>query len=309
MQLQPTSVNISPTTFSELPKLIIYKFKANYDKNLADISITKELESLIGNMKSLESMKGFVKGKFNSLRSGQKDDIELHYLDSLFDSYWYINLERHLNYECDEIYDLESKNRDAMTIQINNLSPKSLINVEEKRIELKVTEHCQTVKKYRHFLSNDTAKIDDNFSDIYLGKQRYRFNKVNIDNVKTEKVTRFKISPDKLINDAQAHLLAQDIKADRILKDHLKFEEINLYLIPIHLFSYTQPSKGIYNKIIKFNAVTGEIIRNPMFPNLNLNKDSVAELGSELAVEVANYFVPLSGTIAKIAYQELTKEK
>ncbi|HGO5855148.1 TPA: hypothetical protein ACK3JH_002064 [Mannheimia haemolytica] len=303
--------HIAKTEFSEMPELITYKFRANYDKKLAEMQIPTKLNSIIAQMKSIEGIKGLVKGGFNRIRNNQSDEIEVTYLESAFDSFWFIDVERHLKYECDETYSCEVFNHHSKNVRLlSNGNAFSSCEVKNGKIQFEVTEHCETTKNYRHYLSNGSGHIDDNLATVYLGKNKFPHTKINKNNVNTDKVLKFKLSPERLITDSVLHLLREKIKAERITRDHLSFKEAKLYLVPIHFFSYSNPLKGVFNSLVKFNAVTGdcEMMNQTKYPTL-ISKEDLPTIISELVVETANYMLPLSGTITKLVIDNARKHQ
>lgn len=305
--------HITKTEFSDMPELITYKFRTNYDKKLAEMQIPAKLNSIISQIKSLDGLKGLVKGSFNRIsNSNQNEEITLNYLETAFDSYWFIDVERQLKYECNEIYTCDVANYHAKNVQLPlKANEKSEFEVKNGKIQFEVTEFCETVKRYRHFLSNITGNVEDEFATLYLGgKNKFENSKVSKNKVNTDKVLRFELSPERLITKSVLHLLSEKIKAERITFDRLSFKEVNLYLLPVHFFSYSNSVKGMENCLVKFNAVTGdcEIMNQTKYPSL-VSKEDLPTIISELIVETANYVLPLSGTVAKIVIDNTRKNK
>lgn len=278
-------------TRSEIPETHVYKFTEIHTKDAAKIKANESKEFAFNVMKGIVG-KGM---KFLNLNKKEEDDIEISYDDCVYKSFWLADAHRITEYQTDITRQINIDNIDATQILISLDEQSSYsYDVSNSAINVKLTEICTRKNDYYNIIDNETGYIDNNLQKDYIDNKDYRKRKFNFD---LDKVIKPKLSKTAVIQRINESLSAQ-VNATRITAEHIEYNRVDLYLIPIYIFKcYKQSTKE--TAYIRFNALTGKIVKDQSKLGDILSQDEFKNLVLDVASEVASSIVPGSGVILK----------
>lgn len=275
-------------TRSEIPETHIYKFTEIHTKEAAKIKANEYKDF------AFNTIKGLVGKGMKLLNMNKKEeDIEISYDGCVYKSFWLADAHRITEYQTDINRQIPIDNIDATQISIHfNEQSSFTYEVNNSAINIKLTEICTRKNDYYNIIDNETGFIDNNLQKEYVDNKDYRKRKFKFD-LDFDKIIKPQLSKTAVIQQINANLSTQ-VNATRITAEHIAYNKIDLYLIPIYIFKcYKQSTEE--TAYIRINALTGKIVKEQTKLGDILSQEEFKNLVLDVAAEVASTFVPGSG--------------
>lgn len=286
----------TPTQFNEIPPTAIFKFKEIYNKEAAINEAHKLKEEAFGKLDKLKNKTTkFIKSFIHKNTSLDQNDIDISYEGCFLKSYWHALDERYTEYEYDREEKIIITNTDAKSIKVIETESKNQTEykVDNGEITLNFTEVCVRENIISQVFDNENGIIDEKFHPQFINKFKPKKYDFSIDNDRLIKPLLSKID---IIQKINTRLLAE-IKSNRITKDIILYNKIELYLVPIHIFKCYKKSTQ-ETAYMRISSLNGERLENSNTIEILAN-DKYREVIIDIAAETASAVIPGSGVIIK----------
>jgi hypothetical protein len=230
------------------------------------------------------------------LQRPKDDDFTLVYKEYRYQPLWHI--------VCSARYVYERQHEFPFTLSGPEVEK---VSIEEKeypavngRLVLRGVEHCRETPRRELFIDGFTNQPDPKLA-AYLN---HPVNEIPVDYLDGLTAQGIVVVPPQarataVVRDVLIGLL-KNIRADRILEDHVEVERVDLYYYPVYAFQYRWLSKS-KEAVLEYDGVTGELRTEGRTFQQYVGKLADPSFLFDIGIDTVDLLVPGGGLAIKLA--------
>lgn len=240
---------------------------------------------------------GTVSRMTSFLQKPSDSDFELVYQEHRYQPFWHIACSAHYAYERTVTYSVPVGGREVRSVTIEGRE----CAVVGTSIQIMGTEHCEETLRTEAFIDGITNSAD--------GTQR-PYVAFEGTEMSTEELEAFGAEEETIVVPprARASAVVRDVligliksfQADRILKDSVGVETVDLYYRPVYAFRYRWAAKE-REAVLEVDGLTGEVRPDGATFQQYVGKIVDPEFLFDIGAETVDLLVPGGGIAIKLA--------
>lgn len=234
--------------------------------------------------------------KLNPLKRPKEETVQLSRIDRRLEPFWHIKAVKSVDYDCQITYQVPVHNPFVQSIQIDGNTYEVSRNKDKARIDVPALETCHRKIYYDQLLDGLNRGVK---SEVFLNYcEKYKFEAVEV--VAEDKNVIEPLLPQQAaIQKACAALNSEAVNAHHVRQNHIIFEKIHLFLVPVFAFEFVW---GTADKmgVIEVNGLTGEVIEDGEWYKDKVSRLLTREMLLEISADLAGELIPGGGIAIKV---------